>query len=65
MERQERRAEGVASIRQASMAARGSRAKKRHAAVDLWDLLMCAVVHAAGLQERDGGVLSWGAPSRG
>lgn len=35
--------------------------KKRHVLVDTQGLLMEAVVHAAGLQDRDGGVLLMGA----
>ena len=65
MERQKRRQGSIGSIRQASTAARGSTAKKRHVLVDPWGLLMRAVVHAASLQAREGGVLPWSAPSRG
>ena len=31
--------------------------KKRHLPVDTQGLLLCAIVHAAGIQDRDGGVL--------
>jgi len=37
------------------------RGKKRHVLVDTQGLLMQAIVHAAGVQDRDGGVLLMGA----
>ena len=35
--------------------------KKRHLLVDTQGLLMCAIVHAADIQDRDGGLLLMGA----
>src|SRR6202040_2601863 len=48
---------GLASIRMATMRERRSRAKKRHILVDTEGLLLHAIVHAADIQDRDGGVL--------
>jgi putative transposase len=38
-------------------AGKGIKGKKRHLLVDTWGLVMHAIVHAANLQERDGGIL--------
>jgi hypothetical protein len=35
--------------------------KKRHLLVDTQGLLLCAIVHAADIQDRDGGVMLMGA----
>jgi hypothetical protein len=50
-----------ASIRLATTQARRSRGKKRNLLVDTQGLLMCAIVHAADIQDRDGGLLLMGA----
>ena len=48
---------GVASTLADTMRARKSKGKKRHVLVDTQGLLMHAVIHAADVQDRDGGVL--------
>src|SRR3981189_2829876 len=45
---------GLASIRMAMMQIKG---KKRHILVDTLGLLLHAIVHCAGIQDRDGGIL--------
>ncbi len=47
---------GPASIHMAMMRARRSRGKKRHILVDTMGLLLHAIVHSAGIQDRDGGI---------
>src|SRR5579864_8446929 len=47
---------GPALIRMAMTRARRSKGKKRHILVDTLDLLLHAIVHSAGIQDRDGGI---------
>ena len=56
-ERQERRKRGARTDPHGFDAGKKIKGKKRHLLVDTLGLIMHAVVHSAGLQDRDGGVL--------
>jgi transposase len=60
-ERQERRKRGRSIDPAGYDAGKKIKGKKRHILVDTQGLLMQAIVHAADLQDRDGGVLLMGA----
>ena len=63
-ERQERRKRGLPidpSGFDAGKKINGVNGKKRHVLVDPQGLLLCAIVHAADIQDRDGGVMLMGA----
>ena len=55
--RQERRKRGASIDRHGYDAGKKIKGKKRHLLVDTEGLLLCAIVHAADIQDRDGGVL--------
>ena len=48
---------GAASIRMAMTRAKKVKGKKRHILVDTLGLLLHAIIHPAGIQDRDGGIL--------
>ena len=56
-ERQERRKRGVSIDPPGYDAGKKIKGKKRHILVDTQGLLLHAIVHAADIQDRDGGVL--------
>lgn len=56
-EREERRKRGASIDRHGYDAGKKTKGKKRHLLVDTEGLLLCAIVHAAAIQDRDGGVL--------
>src|ERR1700753_1803292 len=56
-EREERRKGGRTIDRCGYDAGKKIRGKKRHLLVDTEGLLLCAIVHAADVQDRDGGVV--------
>ena len=56
-EREERRKRGLCIDPPGYDAGKKIKGKKRHVLVDTQGLLLCAIVHAADIQDRDGGVL--------
>jgi len=56
-ERQERGKRGVSIDPCGYDAGKKIKGKKRHLTVDTEGLLLCAIIHAADMQDRDGGVL--------
>jgi transposase len=60
-ERQERRKRGSQIDPSGFDAGKKINGKKRHVLVDTHGLLLCAIVHAADIQDRDGGVMLMGA----